>query len=82
MLHIIHILSCIGTPCDPTQPLRVTLKTSNMQVYADPRYAPLLNKNMDVYLRSPDFAPRRCGDTVDTVIKRDYNPFTTLATEG
>lgn len=82
MLHIIRILSCIVTPCEPTEPLCVALKTSNMQVYADPRYAPLLNKNMDVYLRSPDCAQRGCGDAADTVIKRDYNPLTTLATEG
>lgn len=37
---------------------------------------------MDVYLSSPDCAQQGCGDTVDTVIKRDYNPPTALATEG
>lgn len=37
---------------------------------------------MDVYLISLDYAQRGWRDTEDTVIKRDYNPPTALATEG
>lgn len=66
---------------EPTKPLCIVLKTSNMHGFTGPS-ASLPNKNFNFHLRSPDCAQQACGDTKDRVIKRDYNPPTALATEG